>query len=307
MNKAAYKFLFAFSISATAVVSLGFKPSDIIDSITQSQLNDQSVLSVNWVQQSGEYTALAYQAFNSAKVIFDQAQSKKIENPAVVVDIDETILDNSPYQAGLINTNNQFSSNSWNEWIIAEKATATPGAVDFVNYVNSHKGTVFFVSDRNKSSDGKGNDLELSTMNNLKALGFSGVTEETVLLKGEFSRTIAGKVDTSKQYRREAIENGSVKGVSYQTVLLVGDNLNDFDHKAGNSNPERRAYVTAHRDRYGVKSNQPAYVLVPNPMYGAWEQGLYSPAAFQKKQASELSPAEKNAQRQEALLRWVPK
>ena len=115
------------------------------------------------MQQSGEYRALAYQAFNIAKLTFDTAKSKKITRPAIIVDIDETVLDNSPYQAGLLDSDNGFELSTWNQWIKAEKAKAVPGAVEFVNYVNKNWGKVFFISNRDVKSvkTSKNNDLEM--------------------------------------------------------------------------------------------------------------------------------------------------
>jgi 5'-nucleotidase (lipoprotein e(P4) family) len=155
--------------------------------ITTKQLNQQGMLAVNWVQQSGEYRALTYQAFNLAKLNFDAAKSKNISRPAIIVDIDETVLDNSAYQAGLLDSNKGYETTTWNQWIKAEKAKAVPGAVEFVNYVNKNGGKVFFVSNRNQKSvkTSKLNDLETATINNLKAVGFTGVNENTILLKGK--------------------------------------------------------------------------------------------------------------------------
>ena len=62
-----------------------------------TQLQQQAVLGINWMQESGEYDALAYQAFNTAKVAFDHAKAKKGKKKAVVVDLDETMIDNSAY------------------------------------------------------------------------------------------------------------------------------------------------------------------------------------------------------------------
>jgi 5'-nucleotidase (lipoprotein e(P4) family) len=279
--------------------------------LTQQELNEQSVMAIDWVQQSGEYRALTYQAFNCAKLAFDNAIAKGIKNPAAIVDIDETILDNSPYQAGLIDTDKAFSPATWNQWIKAKKARAIPGAVEFVNYV-TRKGKVFFISDRDESStkDGKNNDLELATLVNLKALGFTGVNEHSLLLKGEFSKIENGKKNTSKQLRRAAIEGGKADGKTYKIIVLVGDNLNDLDAEAGITNDTRRFHVDANRNRYGIANNskerdfEPAYVMLPNPMYGAWESGLYDPQAFGQQQWFGLMPSQKSQQRKQALSRW---
>jgi len=283
------------------------------ETLTQQQLNEQSVLAVSWMQQSGEYVALAHQAFNTAKIAFDSAIALGVKHPAVVVDIDETILDNSAYQAGLIDTNNFFNPSDWNEWVRHKKAKAIPGAVELVNYVNANGGKIFFVSDRAESSskNRQNNDLELATIVNLKAVGFTGVSERSVLLKGEFSQTIEGKEDTSKQFRREAVENGSADGIEHNIVVLIGDNLNDLDNLAGETNNQRRAHVEANKSQYGVFNAikekdgfEPAYIILPNPVYGAWESGLYEPEAFNKKLGFELNPSEKNQQRKSKLIRW---
>jgi 5'-nucleotidase (lipoprotein e(P4) family) len=281
--------------------------------ITTKQLNQQGMLAVNWVQQSGEYRALTYQAFNLAKLTFDTAKSKKIARPAIIVDIDETVLDNSPYQAGLLDSNKGYETTTWNQWIKAEKAKSVPGAVEFVNYVNKNGGKVFFLSNRNAKSvkTSKINDLEISTINNLKAVGFTGVNENTVLLKGEFSKIINSKEDNSKQWRVDAVKNGSADKTKYTIVALIGDNLNDFDETAGNNNQQRRDFVDKNRNLYGMfnitKTGkiQPAYIAIPNPMYGNWEIGMYNPKAFNKQSAFDMTPAERNQQRKESLTRWL--
>jgi 5'-nucleotidase (lipoprotein e(P4) family) len=287
------------------------------EALTQQQLNEQSVLGNLWMQQSGEYVALAHQAFNTAKVAFDSAIAQGVKHPAVVVDIDETILDNSAYQAGLIDTNNSFNTSDWNEWVKAKEAIAIPGSVEFVNYVNANGGKIFFVSDRAESSteDSQNNDLELATIENLQAVGFIDVNDESLLLKGEFSQTIGGKNNISKQFRREAVSKGSADGIAHKIVVLVGDNLNDLDSLAGETNNQRRDRVEANKNQYGVlnaiKENdvvvKPAYIILPNPIYGAWESGLYEPEVFNKKLWFELNPSEKNQQRKNKLTSWTLK
>ncbi|MBD2505394.1 5'-nucleotidase, lipoprotein e(P4) family [Anabaena azotica] len=282
---------------------------------TGKQLNEQGILAVSWVQQSGEYRALAYQAYNIAKFTFDTAKSKKISRPAVIVDIDETVLDNSPYQAGLLDSDNGFELSTWNQWIKVEKAKAVPGAVEFVNYVNKNGGKVFFISNRDEKSikTSKNNDLEIATINNLKAVGFTGVNEQTVLLKGEFTKKIDGKENTSKQWRVDAVKNGSADGKKYTIVSLIGDTLNDFDEAVGKNNPQRRDHVDSNRNSYGMLSItdkgvvKPAYIAIPNPMYGNWETGLYNPKVFNKQNPFEMTAQEKNQQRRESLNRWSVK
>ncbi|MBD2563948.1 MULTISPECIES: 5'-nucleotidase, lipoprotein e(P4) family [Nostoc] len=303
-----------FTVTALVPVLLLSQLQQDTVEITSKQLNQQGMLAVNWVQQSGEYRALTYQAFNIAKLTFDTAKSKNITRPAIIVDIDETVLDNSPYQAGLLDTNNSFEITAWNQWIKEEKAKAVPGAVEFVNYVNKNGGKVFFISNRDEKSakDAKSNDLEIATINNLKSVGFTGVNGQTVLLKGEFTKKIDGKENTSKQWRVEAVKNGSADGKRYTVIALIGDNLNDFDETIGKSNQQRRDHVDKNRSFYGVfnitrEIVKPAYIAIPNPMYGNWETGIYNPLVFKKQSPFDMTPGERNQQRRESLNQWLGK
>jgi 5'-nucleotidase (lipoprotein e(P4) family) len=307
MKKLFYSILAILTVLIINLSAVAFNESDI----TQKELNNQSILGINWIQKSGEYRALAYQAFNIGKVAFNIAISKSIANPAVIVDLDETILDNSPYQASLVGINEGFSNKTWNKWIKTEMTLAVPGAVDFINYVNANRGKVFFISNRGESSTNSTteNDLELATMKNMINLGFMGVTEETLLLKGEFSKTINGKIDTSKKWRMESVANGEVDGKKYNVVIFMGDNLNDFTELDKNDNESRKAFVDKTKQQQGIfigteNGFSPAYISVPNPMYGDWENGLYNANKFNKSSIWDLTPAQKSMQRIESLNRW---
>ena len=283
-------------------------------------LNEQSLLAISWVQKSAEYQALAHQAFNIARRIFDDAKQKSIPNPAVIVDLDETILDNSPYQASLIGTYKQYSTKTWNEWIKEEKAQAIPGAIDFINHVNDNGGTVFFISQRKESStNNQSNDLELATINNMQSLGITGVSEETLLLRGEcFKKNEKDQKIDDKQLRREAILNNinyenclikenDNKSNKYNIVMLLGDNLNDFYFDNVNSdNKERKRFVEVNKDQLGLfefddstSQLKPAYITIPNPMYGGWIDALYYP-----KKDSELTISQQDVLRKQSLIKW---
>ena len=116
----------------------------------QQRLNDQTVAAINWTQQSGEYQALTWQAFNVATQAFDNAVSESGKPGAVIVDLDETMLDNSAYQAWQAKNDQPFTDASWSAWTRARQARAVPGAVEFAGYVDSQGGTVFYGSNREK-------------------------------------------------------------------------------------------------------------------------------------------------------------
>ena len=108
------------------------------------------------MQESGEYDALAYQAFNAAKVAFDHAKVKKGKKKAVVVDLDETMIDNSAYAGWQIQNNKPFDGKDWTRWVDARESEAIAGAVEFNNYVNANKGKMFYVSNRKDSNEKAG-------------------------------------------------------------------------------------------------------------------------------------------------------
>lgn len=215
-----------------------------------AQLQQQAVMGVNWIQESGEYQALAHQAFNAAKVAFDNAKVAKGKKKAVVVDLDETMVDNSAYAGWQIKNNHPFDGESWTRWVNARQTPAIPGAVEFNNYVNSHKGTMFYVSNRK-------DDVEkVATIDDMKAAGFNGVNEQTLYLK---------KDKSNKSARFEEIEKQG-----YEIVVYIGDNLNDFgDATYKKSNAERREFVKANQAKFGK-----TFIVLPNPNYGDWESGM---------------------------------
>jgi len=217
----------------------------------QAMLMEQSVMALNWMQQSGEYRALAYQAFNMAQVAFDSAKVADGRKKAVVVDLDETMIDNSAEGATRALTKKGYSKESWAIWCSEERAKAIPGALDFANYVTAQGGKVFYVSNRNKSE-------YQHTVNNLQKLGFPSVDENSVFLKDKESQKTSRFAEAEKQ--------------GYDVVLFLGDNLDDFDFTGETYhqfNKERRTVVDKNKTEFGIK-----YILLPNPIYGNWEGGL---------------------------------
>jgi 5'-nucleotidase (lipoprotein e(P4) family) len=197
---------------------------------------------------SAEYKALALQAFNLAAERIIQIREKNPENDslAVVLDLDETVLDNSPYQAKLILDNIEYDS-LWNEWCNLAIARAIPGALDFVLLADSLGMEVFYLSNRKEEY------VLHATMENLKKLRFPQVTKENMLLRTSTS---------NKEPRRNMISQ------SHDICLLVGDNLGDFFVDEEDS-PDRDNQVAEYADHFGDK-----FIILPNAMYGNWVQSL---------------------------------
>ena len=237
--------------------------------------NEYQVGAILWTQTSAEYRALAYQAFSLAKLRLDQglvgrARARSAKPPAVIVDVDETVLDNSRYQAELVLRRVAYSGESWKAWCDRAEAGAVPGAVDFLNYAFRRGVRVFYITNRRQPE-------KAGTVENLKKLGFPGVSEETVIIREQGA-------SASKESRRQQVAS------RYRIALLVGDNLNDFnDDFAGKSVDDRKAQVDRERAEFGTR-----FIVIPNPMYGDWENAING-------NQSNLTEAERQAKRRAAM------
>ncbi|PLX09402.1 MAG: 5'-nucleotidase, lipoprotein e(P4) family [Marinilabiliales bacterium] len=218
-------------------------------------INESSEFLINatlWVQQSAEYEACCYQAFNYAKLALDtRINLANMDKPlAVVFDVDETLLDNSYYEANLIENNTTYTSETWKEWSDMQCATAIPGAIDLLNYVQSKGVEIIYISNRRE------NELEAS-ISNMEKIGFPAVPVENFYFRTD---------ESSKVARREMVSE------KYNIVLLVGDNLADFDGMfEDRSENMGKDVVTNNKDNFGTE-----FIILPNPMYGKWERALPS-------------------------------
>jgi 5'-nucleotidase (lipoprotein e(P4) family) len=223
--------------------------------------NEYGTYAVLWTQSSAEYRALALQAFTLARLRVDQdltqhRSRRRAARPAVIVDVDETVMDNSRFQAELILRGIDYTSQAWTEWCNRAEAGAVPGAVEFLNYANRRGVRVFYITNRRQTE-------KAGTVANLRKLGFPDVSEETVMIREQ------GTPTPSKESRRQTVRS------RYRVVLLVGDNLNDFnDDFAGKSIADRKAQVDREQAEFGTE-----YIVIPNPMYGDWENAVYGNAA----------------------------
>ncbi|HJZ67666.1 MAG TPA: 5'-nucleotidase, lipoprotein e(P4) family [Blastocatellia bacterium] len=233
--------------------------------------NEYQIGGVLWQEASAESRALQYQAYTLGRLMLDRDfrlyQKSRLKR-AVVVDVDETVLDNSRYQAELIVNRQPFTSASWIDWCNRAKASAIPGAVEFLKYAATRGVRVFYVTNRRETE-------KTGTITNLKQLSFPDVSDETVVVRTGVS---------SKEPRRQSISR------RYRIVLLFGDNLSDFSNAFEGKTPEERAAaVEAARQKFGDQ-----FIVLPNPMYGDWENAIYG-------YESGLSEQQKAVKRKAAL------
>jgi len=208
---------------------------------------DALLLSVLWFQKSAEMQALFYQGYNIAKSSLVE-NLKRIQGNkplAVIMDIDETILDNSPSEAYQILNNVPFSMPMWKNWVNQASAKPLPGALEFTRFADSLDVEVFYVTNRELP------DEYAPTLLNLKNAGFPFADTVHLVLKADVS---------SKEIRRKTIAE------KYDIIMLVGDNLADFDalfDKRGNDLGFKS--VEENKELFGTR-----FIVLPNPMYGPW-------------------------------------
>jgi 5'-nucleotidase (lipoprotein e(P4) family) len=208
--------------------------------------------SVLWYQHAAEARALYYQAYNVAhdrlaELADRQRQGKK---SAVILDVDETALNNGAFEARGVLENKPFNPADWDDWVREGKAERLPGAVTFVNEAVARGLAVFYITDRSAATAEE-------TMRNLREQGFPMADAEHTLFPAPGEK--------GKEARRKKVEEAG-----YEAVLLFGDSLPDFSTEFDGTNSQARAEaVDRAREAFGRK-----YIILPNPMYGAWERAL---------------------------------
>lgn len=201
-----------------------------------------------YYQNAPEVKAMYYQAYNIAKSYLKENVLGKKKQQCIVLDIDETVLDNSPYQGWLYKTKNNYSSATWEEWVHEAKALALPGAVEFIKLAQKNKIRTLFITNRKQH-------LVSSTLKNLKLVGLE--VEE---------KDIVGRTTTSsKEQRRKEMSRGC------EIAMLIGDSLADFGEMFEGPHNLRVQATHKYAKNWGGK-----FIILPNPMYGDWVRGAGS-------------------------------
>jgi len=221
--------------------------------VTMASLSEQNTMSVLWFQKAGEAKGLYYQGYNIGKMRLDKILSERrgrnALKPAIVLDIDETILDNSPHQAWYVLAGRKIPFN-WNEWFKRAEAKPLPGAIEFLQYAKSLGVEIFYISNRYESQKD-------ASIKNLQSVGAPQADVDHVLL------IQPGEV--GKETRRHQVAK------THEILLLFGDNLGDFSEFDKLSFTKRNEMVDKYREEFGKK-----LILFPNPMYGDWEGAIYN-------------------------------
>jgi len=221
-----------------------------------------------WAQTSAEFRVDSLAKYRQALLTLQKATADKswtaaleqtgdpsgLKQTAVIMDLDETVLDNSRFQAELALQRAPYLDPVWAEWVKLEDAGSIPGAVAFIKAAEAMGVTIFFVTNRTTAE-------EQNTRNNLAKLGLTlPTTVDTVLTKNE--KPTWG---SDKGTRRAEI------AATYRILMLVGDDLGDFATGAKDTPANRVALADKYASYFGER-----WVLIANPLYGSWESALYN-------------------------------
>jgi 5'-nucleotidase (lipoprotein e(P4) family) len=254
----------------------------------------QKLIPTLWVQTSVEWRAACRQTFLAAQRTLDAALADPAWTaapeqsgagparlrelpPAVIVDVDETVLDNSPGQARQVKAGSGFDLKMWTQWVSESQAEPLPGALGFARVASARGITIFYVTNRDAQH-------EAATRANLMKHGFPlPAVTDVVLCRGE-----KPEWSSDKSTRRAFVAS------THRILLLVGDDLGDFLSGVRTGSEKRRMLAAPYEEYWGRK-----WFMLPNPGYGSWEEALYGeggakdPAEQLKKKLEALKSAER--------------
>ncbi|RUL73641.1 5'-nucleotidase, lipoprotein e(P4) family [Dyella choica] len=233
---------------------------------------DDNLHAVAWTQTALEHDLIYQETFRSAQSQLlgalkdrnwdalpaeDRIAPSKPLKPAVILDIDETVLDNSPYQARLIRKGGEFNEADWAAWCKEERARALPGAVAFTQFAARHGIAVIYISNRAQ-------DLDEATLNNLRKAGLPVSGPDAFLGLGTLLPG-CDQVGTEKNCRRQLVSQ------HYRVLMQFGDQLGDFVTVLSNTPTARAQAMAPYEDWIGSR-----WFVLPNPTYGSWEPALFN-------------------------------
>ncbi|GAB3779664.1 5'-nucleotidase, lipoprotein e(P4) family [Dyella agri] len=233
---------------------------------------DDNLNAVAWTQTAIEHDLIYLQTYREAQSHLlaalrdpqwdalskeDRAAPVTGLPPAVVLDIDETVLDNSPYQARLVKSGGQYDEASWAAWCKEERARAMPGALAFTQFAAAHGVAVIYLSNR-------ATDLDTATLANLRKLGFPVAGPAAFLGLGT---VLPGceQIGTEKGCRRQLVSQ------KYRVLMQFGDQLGDFVDVVANTEAGRKQAIDGYMGWIGTR-----WFVLPNPTYGSWEPALFN-------------------------------
>jgi len=317
--------LFTFPVSASEPAGPARPLQEEVCCLTASQLaEEENLLAILWVERSAEFRGLCYQAYNLAAMEVGRALAERRNNtgkqqllhpPAIVIDIDDTIVSHAPFEAYCIeHPEAKKDFGTWEQWI-SQNRLLLPGAREFLRYAAACPVEIFYVT-------GRGPQDKEATLQFLHRTDLP-FPDETHLLMND--RSGSKMKHFAKLSRR------------YDIICYIGDNAGDFpidarreenpviykipknsdvssetglstDVKIKNNMPIdiqamvkhdtnkfRNSRTDLHKKSFGTR-----FILIPNPMYGDWEYNL-------AKKYRQLPPEQRIALRKAVLKSFKQK
>lgn len=202
---------------------------------------------IHWSRNAAEHSAVFRQTYRlAAERLRGMAAGRAAGSWGVIMDADETVLDNSTYQKERAAQGEGFTAESWDAWVRRIEATALPGASEFIAGVRAQGGRVAIVTNRTDA-------VCPETRENFVR---AGIVVDVVLCRPPESG--------DKNPRFRAVQDGTTgSGLEPLEVLMyVGDNIQDFPGQRQELRMMAAPSYAAFGDRY---------IILPNPMYGSWE------------------------------------
>ncbi|MBP6796804.1 MAG: acid phosphatase [Luteimonas sp.] len=244
---------------------------------------DDNLNAVLWVQRSAEYRANSISLFRAAADHLDVALKQPNWDalvpaerelsaptaglkPAVIMDIDETVLDNSPYQARLVATGQEYDEVTWAEWVAEKNARPVPGVLEFAKAAEARGVTILYLSNRAQH-------LQEATLANLRAEGLP-VKDDSVFLG------LGTHVEGCEQNGSEKLCRRRLAGRQYRVLMQFGDQLGDFVEIVANTPDARAGLLQEYGDWFGER-----WWMLANPTYGSWEPALFNNAWSEPREA----------------------
>lgn len=257
----------------TATAPAVAAPAPVAASAVAGPAADDNLNAVAWSQNASEHDFIYLQTFRDAQEKLLKAKqdaawdalpkddraahpSLKGLKPAVILDIDETVLDNSPYQARLIRAGSEFNEADWAAWCKEAIARPLPGALAFTTFAADHGIAVIYISNRAK-------DLDDATLANLRSAGFPVAGKESFLGLGTFVEGCE-QAGSEKGCRRQLVAK------NYRVLMQFGDQIGDFANILGNNAEGRTRAMAPYTAWIGER-----WFVLPNPTYGSWEPALF--------------------------------
>ena len=267
------------SVLATVVLATGCaqkteekkeenKSGDNKITLTYDQLRSrENTMGSLWYQNAAEVDALYQQGYNVATNKLKELLKQPTNKPySIVLDIDETVLSNIPFQVKMIKDGTAFNPKLWDEWVQKAEATPVAGAKEFLQFADKNKVQIYYISDRT--------DAQVdATIKNLEAQGLPVQGRDHLMFKKEGDKSKEGR-------RQEVLKHTNL-------VMLFGDNLVDFAEFSTKSEADRDKMFEQLKAEFGDK-----FIIFPNPMYGSWESAVYQ---GEKKDGKGQSEARMNA------------